>query len=57
MAQKKCLPSVDGLFLPAFPHMLKDARQRLEDIANLPTRKDDVIINSYPKSGLLMTIY
>ncbi|XP_061167121.1 sulfotransferase 2A8-like [Saccostrea echinata] len=45
--------SVDGLIVPAFKPLLtlEDARKRLADIVNIPTRKDDVFISSYPKSG------
>ncbi|XP_048765391.2 sulfotransferase 2A8-like [Ostrea edulis] len=50
MATKEKL-RVDGLVLPGFSPLLADARKRLLDIENLPMRKDDVLISSYPKSG------
>ncbi|XP_062599479.1 sulfotransferase 2A8-like [Saccostrea cucullata] len=52
MATKEKL-RVDGLIVPGFKPLstLRDARRRLADIVNLPTRKDDVFIISYPKSG------
>ncbi|XP_061167008.1 sulfotransferase 2A8-like [Saccostrea echinata] len=45
--------SVDGLLFPAFSSFqtLNDARKRIADIVNLPTRKDDVFVIGYPKSG------
>ena len=41
----------DGMLLPPFPPLMKDAKKRFEDIKNLPCRKDDVILAIYPKSG------
>ncbi|XP_061167123.1 sulfotransferase 1B1-like isoform X1 [Saccostrea echinata] len=44
---------VDGLLVPPFSSFqtLTDARKRIADIVNLPTRKDDVFVIGYPKSG------
>ncbi|XP_061166951.1 sulfotransferase 2A8-like [Saccostrea echinata] len=50
MASKEKI-RVDGIVLPGFKPLLQDANQRLRDIENLPMRKDDVLISSYPKSG------
>ncbi|XP_056016817.1 sulfotransferase 2A8-like [Ostrea edulis] len=48
MATKEKL-RVDGLVLPGFSPLLADARKRFLDIENLPMRKDDVLLSSYPK--------
>lgn len=42
---------VDGLLLPAFPPLLKDASKRIKDIKDFPTRKEDILLFNYPKSG------
>ena len=47
----------DGMALPSFPPLLKDARKRFEDIKNLAFRKDDVILVTYPKSGKILLVH
>ena len=47
----------DGMLLPPFPPLMKDAKKRFEDIKNLPCRKDDVILAIYPKSGKYFKIF
>lgn len=42
---------VDDMLLPAFPPLLKDARKHIKDIENFPTRKEDILLFNYPKSG------
>ena len=42
---------VDDLILPSFPPFVEDARKRIKEIENFPTRKDDVLLFNYPKSG------
>ncbi|XP_052707316.1 sulfotransferase 1A1-like [Crassostrea angulata] len=42
---------VDGLLLPGFPPLLKDARKRIKEIEDFPTRKEDILLFNYPKSG------
>ena len=44
-------PVFDGMALPRFSSLLKDAKKRCEDIRNVECRKDDVILVAYPKSG------
>nr|XP_022324695.1 sulfotransferase 1A1-like [Crassostrea virginica]XP_022343560.1 LOW QUALITY PROTEIN: sulfotransferase 1A1-like [Crassostrea virginica] len=43
---------VDDLILPSFPPFVEDARKRIKEIENFPTRKDDVLLFNYPKSGI-----
>lgn len=47
------LPEVlfDGMAIPPFPPLRVSVRQRFEDIRELCTRPDDVIITTYLKSG------
>ena len=47
----------DGMALPSFPPLHKDARKRFEDIKNLACRKDDVILVTYPKSGKMRLVH
>lgn len=47
---------VDDLLLPAFPPILKDARKRIKDIENFPTRKEDILLFNYPKSGMFISV-
>ena len=42
----------DGMAMPPFRPLRLHAKKRFEDIRNLDTHADDVIISSYPKSGL-----
>lgn len=42
---------VDDLVLPSFPPFVKDARKHISDIQNFPTKKDDILLFNYPKSG------
>nr|XP_022297360.1 sulfotransferase 1A3-like [Crassostrea virginica] len=42
---------VDDLILPSFPPFVEDARKRIKEIENFPTRKDDLLLFNYPKSG------
>lgn len=42
---------VDDLLLPGFPPFVKDARKHISDIENFPTKKDDILLFNYPKSG------
>lgn len=42
---------VDDLVLPSFPPFVKDACKHISDIENFPTRKDDILLFNYPKSG------
>lgn len=41
---------VDDLIIPSFPPFVKDARKRISDIENYPSRKDDILLFNYPKS-------
>ncbi|XP_061179025.1 sulfotransferase 1B1-like [Saccostrea echinata] len=41
----------DGMALPPFPPLVKDAKGRFEEIRDLHCRKDDVLLVIYPKSG------
>ncbi|XP_061179036.1 sulfotransferase 1E1-like [Saccostrea echinata] len=41
----------DGMALPPFPPLVKDAEKRFEEIRDLECRKDDVLLVIYPKSG------
>lgn len=41
----------DGMALPPFPPLIKDAKKRFEDIKSLDCRQDDVLLVAYPKSG------
>lgn len=47
------LPEVlfDGMAIPPFQPLRASVRQRFEDIRELCTRPDDVIITTYLKSG------
>lgn len=42
----------DGMAMPPFRPLRLHAKKRFEDIRNLDTHAEDVIISSYPKSGL-----
>ncbi|XP_062599950.1 sulfotransferase 1B1-like [Saccostrea cucullata] len=41
----------DGMHLPPFVPLLKDPKERFEEIRDMECRKDDVIIAAYSKSG------
>ncbi|XP_061179015.1 sulfotransferase 1E1-like [Saccostrea echinata] len=41
----------DGMHLPPFVPLMKDAKKRFEEIRDMECRKDDVIIAAYSKSG------
>ncbi|XP_062599951.1 sulfotransferase 1E1-like isoform X1 [Saccostrea cucullata] len=41
----------DGMTLPEFVPLKKDAKKRFEEIKNLECRKDDVLLTTFPKSG------
>ncbi|XP_062606202.1 sulfotransferase 1E1-like [Saccostrea cucullata] len=41
----------DGMAMPPFPPLVKDAKERFEEIRDMPCREDDVLLVIYPKSG------
>ena len=51
------IPTVDGLGLPPFPGLMQDGpAERLMNIKNLDTRDDDIILATFPKSGVCAVI-
>ena len=55
--RKDSLPEVifDGMAMPPFRPLRLHAKKRFEDIRDLDTHADDVIISTYPKSGLYIS--
>ncbi|XP_048730846.2 sulfotransferase 1E1-like isoform X1 [Ostrea edulis] len=47
----------DGMMLPPFTPLREDVKKRFEEIRNLACRKDDIILVTYPKSGLDMATF
>ena len=42
----------EGMHIPPFPRILEDADKQLEDIKNLELKPCDVILCTFPKSGM-----
>lgn len=48
---KDRFPIFDGMKLPTFPSLVKDAEGRFNQIKNLKTCPDDILLTAYPRSG------
>ena len=42
----------DGMDLPPFPRIIENVGKQFEDIRNLQLKESDVILCTYPKSGI-----